>query len=454
MHTNNLSNNNPDYYMRPIHYLGSKLRMLDEIKFQVDRQIRPDGIVCDLFAGSGTVSRFLSSSRSVVSSDAQEYSKVLCGALLQTPETFVDAEVFIEKCKLSENSKLLHHVFHELLQYETESLNNARANNNVADIADIIDYGSILDYEYYPFIMGNNSLQSKLERSIFLLKESGLDQLPNALTIRYFGGSYFSYHQAIAIDCILEEIHRCLYSKTRNLLLAALLSTVSDCVNTIGKQFAQPLQMHNSEGLVKTNLIQKVLKDRGLDIFSSFKSWINKYQSLKRSNYNHHFVKAILPEELKRLDDYQIDVFYADPPYTRYHYSRYYHVLETLCLRDNPKISNTDRGTSRIISRGKYRIDRLQSDFCINSKAETAFDSMFSYISERNTPLVLSYSPFDGTKAVSPRLQTIDQLIGLAGNYFHNIEIVNISKFKHSKLNTSSRALETNKISEVLICCR
>ena len=41
---------------RPIHYLGSKLRMVDEIVEAVDKVDPSKARVCDLFAGSGTVS--------------------------------------------------------------------------------------------------------------------------------------------------------------------------------------------------------------------------------------------------------------------------------------------------------------------------------------------------------------------------------------------------------------
>ena len=45
---------------RPIHYLGSKLRLLPEIERLVDELDPSKGRVCDLFSGSGTVSYFLS----------------------------------------------------------------------------------------------------------------------------------------------------------------------------------------------------------------------------------------------------------------------------------------------------------------------------------------------------------------------------------------------------------
>ena len=38
-------------------------------------------------------------------------------------------------------------------------------------------------------------------------------------------------------------------------------------------------------------------------------------------------------QALQNLDD-DVRVIYADPPYTRDHYSRFYHGLETLSLRD------------------------------------------------------------------------------------------------------------------------
>src|SRR5947209_9370032 len=67
---------------RPIHYLGSKLRLADSIRELISDLDPTSGMVCDLFAGSGTVSMALSRERNVVAADIQEYSRVLCTALL------------------------------------------------------------------------------------------------------------------------------------------------------------------------------------------------------------------------------------------------------------------------------------------------------------------------------------------------------------------------------------
>src|SRR4030042_2259461 len=68
--------------LRPIHYLGSKLRIVNSICEVVGKIDPSGGPVCDLFAGSGTVSREFSTSRTVIAVDIQEYSRVLCSALL------------------------------------------------------------------------------------------------------------------------------------------------------------------------------------------------------------------------------------------------------------------------------------------------------------------------------------------------------------------------------------
>ena len=71
--------------LRLVHYLGSKLRFLDRICGAVE-SVAPEGArVCDLFAGSGSVSHVLSTRWDVTSVDIQEYSRVLCSAILAPP---------------------------------------------------------------------------------------------------------------------------------------------------------------------------------------------------------------------------------------------------------------------------------------------------------------------------------------------------------------------------------
>lgn len=42
--------------------------------------------------------------------------------------------------------------------------------------------------------------------------------------------------------------------------------------------------------------------------------------------------------------------------------------------------------------KGRYRVDRHQSPFCIRTQVQKAFDDMFSVVKRKNNSLVLSYS--------------------------------------------------------------
>ncbi len=76
-----------------------------------------------------------------------------------------------------------------------------------------------------------------------------------------------------------------------------------------------------------------------------------------------------------------VRLVYADPPYTKDHYSRYYHVYETLYRYDFPDS----------VGQGRYRSDRVPSQFSILSMAEHAFGGLFAAIASRGLPLILSY---------------------------------------------------------------
>ncbi len=157
---------------------------------------------------------------------------------------------------------------------------------------------------------------------------------------------------------------------------------------------------------------------------------------------------------LQKLKPGDIKVVYADPPYTRYHYSRYYHILETLCLHDNPQISTTFLNGKGGLSRAIYRNDRHQSPFCIKSKAPKAFDDMFKYVNEAQASIVLSYSPFDAKSGATPRLLTIDEIVNIAKKYYGKVEVVSPGQFMHSRFNKQDNNYEINYEAERLIICR
>lgn len=439
-----------DPVFRPIHYLGSKLRILDFIESTID-SIDPDkGRVCDLFAGSGSVSFHLAKTRPVTSVDIQNYSSIICEGVIgsnQMDQEFIT--YFTQSIENSAHSKNLIWCIADLSNYESECIENAVKGFNLSDLSDILENGSIISFELNE-ANSSDKLSPKISSLLQRLNEKKITP-KQALCIKYFGGIYFSFLQAAQIDVVLEEIeHAPVEYRTK--LLSALLSTVSECVNTVGKQFAQPINPRNSKGEIKPSLGRMVFKDRALDVFSIFNKWLEKYNRIDLVNNNNSVLRMDFEEALNQLPD-DTSVIYADPPYTRDHYSRFYHVLETISLRDMPDISTMVNNGRIKLSRGLYRKERHQSPFCIRSQAPDAFGKIFSIASKKGVKLIISYSPYDDSKNTHPRVVTMEQLLSLAKSYYENVEVLYPGIFTHSKLNVIDKHLEASENAEVLIVC-
>lgn len=432
------------YNFRTLNYLGSKLRLLDFIEDKV-LDVTPQGAgICDLFAGSGCVSRKLSRLHPVVSCDIQGYSKVIGNALLnQFDVTDKMIEDFFMSLDNESANKLLE-AFTPLIELEQ----NAIENKNLDVLTCILEHGSL---EVFNLEHNFSCLSDQLVVVSKNLKKAGFDDV-RSLISRYYGGVYFSYKQAVDIDIILENIHKFVSEDNHDLFLAALLSTASDIVDTVGKHFAQPIKARDSKGNIKITVYNKAVKDKTIDVFALYREWLLKYRNLSKSDCQHITMQGDYEQCLRSLPD-NVRTIYADPPYTRDHYSRYYHVLETLTLRDTPKISTVSIHGSTHVSNGIYREDRHQSPFCIKSKAPEAFRKMFELTASTGRNLLLSYSPYDETKKTHPRVVTMQQLITLADEYFDNVETVSAGSFKHNKLNSTEHFLEASDEAELLIVC-
>ena len=430
---------------RPIHYLGSKLRMIDSIVEAVDEVDPSRGRVYDLFAGSGTVTGVLARTRSVTAVDIQEYSRVLCSALVQPAMT---------DCKAltlgSVDSSNLMYATESIVHHEQESIKLALL--GYPDMLnDFLEHCSLIRFISGEF-KGSTSLEDVLTETTLRLKEVGLDYASSSLTTRMFGGVYFSYSQAIQLDALLDAVFSAPLPR-RDFLLAAVLSTASEVVNTIGKQFAQPIRPKDKHGATKWNLLGKIHKDRSIDVQTVFAKWLERYQSVTRTQRPHSVIRSDYTEALSSIQD-DTTVVYADPPYTRDHYSRYYHVLETLALRDNPDVTKVRIGGVKRTSRGVYRVDRHQSPFCIPSKVNEAFSVLFKGVARRGLPLVLSYSPYRQGSGARPRLLTLDEIKSLAEEEFGNVTVETVGPFSHNKLNNARLNKAHTQFAESLIICR
>lgn len=438
--------------IRPIHYLGSKLRALEFIKDIIDELDPAKGRVCDLFAGSGTVSMFLAKERAVTAVDIQEYSRVICSALLNDVEV---NEIYVKNLiKKVENSicyKNLSYALQLMIEYEKNCVELAE-NGDLQPLCEFVENASLVRVKF-GYIQGiSDDLLGVLKETTKRLTSIGYVDSGRAQLSILYGGIYFSYEQTLILDSIIDIINS-EDTKYKDILMAALLSTASDIVNTVGKQFAQPIKAYNKNGTPKKSILKTVNRDRMINALELYEKWANVYINHEKVAGNNQVLKMDYSDALDILPD-DISVVYADPPYTRYHYSRYYHVLETISLHDNPNITRTINDGVENISRGIYREDRHQSPFSIKTKAKYAFENMISKVYNLNADLVISYSPFDESKKEAPRLMTIAEITELASKYFANVEVKSIGNFFHSRLNITEKNSDISYEAEILIICR
>lgn len=432
---------------RTLHYLGNKLRILKFIKRIADEEDPNQGAICDLFSGSGSVSHYFSNCRRIISVDIQEYSKIICSALLN-PCTDKDILEYAKSLRTSPVRQSFEKAFYPIINYENYVV-TLGMKGKLDAVCDFLDNCSLYGTIYGSVSDGFPELNSALDLTIQAV--SKLDDMDFTASI-YFGGVYFSFEQAAHIDVLLYEIKQA-PRRFQNTLMAALLSTASDLVNSVGKQFAQPIRPRNKNGAPKKQLISRLTKDRNCSVFDTFEKWIAKYSNIEQTIEGHEVFRMDYKNALKNLAE-DVSIVYADPPYTRDHYSRFYHGLETLSLQDKPKISKTNIGGKLRLSRGLYREDRHQSPFCIKSQAPNAFLELFKLASEKNKILLLSYSPYNTDTNAHPRVMKLEQLIVLAESYFNNVKAHLPGVFSHSKLNHSEKHLKASNFGEIILVCK
>lgn len=436
---------------RPIYYLGCKASFKSVIKSAIDCVDPTGGRLLDLFSGTGVVGAALGATREVTTVDIQEYSRVICSAMLK-PARLSKEEIkkIIAASRHSETARCVQSCIQDISHYEKKAIESA-VKGDTRYILELVSSPPLAEYDSMSQEECTTKYKSMIYELVQKLKIAGLWMSADTTVLRYFGGVYFSFEQAAMLDSLLSMCNHA-NSENKDTLMAAVLSTASQIVNTVGKQFAQPIQALNKSGQVKANTVKKIERDRSIKPLEVYESWLGKYSKLPNAIGN---PQALCQDYLVTVSDTNIpiSVVYADPPYTRDHYSRYYHVLETMCLRDNPDISRVVKKGTLAVSRGAYRVNRHQSPFCIRSAAPAAFDAMFKAVSDRGLPMVLSYSPHDSGDGTHPRVVSITQIVDLANNYFRRTELDIVDGVTHNILNRTGLKLKTRDNAEIILKC-
>lgn len=445
--------------VRIIQYLGSKLQILDEIEREVEYITPTNGIVCDLFAGSGVVSNRLSSKYTIYANDTQHYSETLLRVLMNgiKKETTPEYEDIVNSRYYKNNYKKLIEIFSEPLKYESVALKNDDYERlrTLCELNLCYD-GSLVTEEkkeQAKEIYGDAFYEFNIENINKLRNEKNL----YALFSLYYSMSYFSLQQCIEIDSMRAAIDGFFDNKeidcnSRDFLLACLLHGISEIVSSVGKNFAQPIKVVDGKGNLKGFAIRRCMRDRKMKLKDSFIDIFDKISFISERENNRAFCQdayeLLLSGKLK-----DVDTFYLDPPYTIDHYSRFYHIPETLVLYDYPELEKKKiKGKYQLLN-GRYRNDRFQSEFCIPSAGKNALRNILCEISKMKSQVVLSYSEDDEDKETRKRVISKEDILQIMNEYFSSVTVKNV-EHRYRKLNMKNTNRKEMKNSELLIVGR
>jgi adenine-specific DNA-methyltransferase len=199
---------------------------------------------------------------------------------------------------------------------------------------------------------------------------------PYSLFSRYFSHGYFGIEQSIELDSLRYAIDQGPIEH-RNFYLTALLRSASECATAPG-HFAQFLEPRDA---TNTRYISRM---RSRSIYDRFSDALDSFEAPECLDRSRNFAFNSEATELVRTladSGSAAPVIYADPPYSRAQYSRYYHVLETLVAYDYPQCTG----------KGRYRHDRFQTAFSQTAKVVGAFGDFVKACADFEAPLYISY---------------------------------------------------------------
>lgn len=444
-----------DDNIRIIQYLGSKLRINDYILREVERITPKGGTVADVFSGSGVVAYNLAKKYRVYANDVQLYCKTINEALLVEPfgDRVPTINMLRENSLYIKNKEKLERLFETPLKKEKHFLRD----RDIGTLVDITEHGIFYDKtnmesayeafnrdyfgEAYDLFDINRIEKARLEKEYMLF-------------CLYYANSYFSLGQCIEIDSLKCAIDSLDGYEERMILTACLMHAVSEIVCSVGKNFAQPMKLVDGKGNVKKFAINRCYRDRTMDLTLPFDNMYNSILSKEKlaSKCNQVFSSDVL-SFIDGLKNGEVDTFYLDPPYTIDHYSRFYHVLETLVLYDYPELEKKKKNGRMAILNGRYRKGRFQSKFCIPSKGLNEFSQMISLIESKNGNIVLSYSDSEDELDTRKRVVSLSDLSEVLKNYYPNVEMIRINH-RYRKLSDKNTLREEMANGEILFVCR
>ncbi len=300
--------------------------------------------IVDLFSGSGSVSWFASehTGRPILAVDLQSYAVVLANAVIARDEA-------LSSCDIA-----------------------ARWLDTVECVR--------RDSPFWKSAIGIDQLSEDIPTLVCEARQ--LCSAPSIIgpTWNAYGGHYFSPSQALTFDFMLQ----CMPASEpeRSVCLAAILSAASKCVASPGHT-AQPFQPTLTAGKF---LLEAWKRNPLLVARKALDEICPRHANVTG--------KAIVADALIAASSLQSDdLVIVDPPYSGVHYSRFYHVLETLARGECEPVSGV----------GRYPpiTDRPQSEFSNKGQSKRALERLVAALAAVNATVILTFPSGESSNGLS-----------------------------------------------------
>lgn len=387
----------------PMQYLGSKLRISKWILDEIEGYFGKNERFIDLMSGTGAVAHEANlRGYKITANDIQPYSYIVLKSVFKDEKTNLSRLLSDFADYFKDDSVLLRgreHCTNNLAierQFQTDLL------------------AGKLDWQKYKKFCTETAQNPPLVTKRYDLFST------------YYPNTYFGVRQCLELDAI-QEFAADLPDELKTHLIASVVSSMTFLVSSTTHlaQFLKPSSETTAAHLIRRRSLSII--DESLKRLRSLAEYPTPAESIV-SNADYRDV-------LKSVDTKE-GVVYADPPYFKEHYSRYYHVLDTFALYDFPELSfNSRLGTTTV---GRYRENRITSDFGLKSKVSNAFDELFLLSAEKGLNVALSYA--------STSLLSAEHIVELSRKYGYESKI-KVKTLLHSG---QGQATRNKKVTEYL----
>lgn len=394
-----------------IRYMGAKHHLAP----RVVRAMRglPAGPCLDLFSGMCSVAGAIAATgRPAWCNDVQHYAALVARVIVTSQEGVPPGEHTV---------RVLHEAYATNLRALSDRFRGDLLEEEHALAAEEhLLYAGLL--ERWPHVGNDDALATEAQTA----RRS--DGFPYRLATLTYAHGYFGLRQCIQLDSLRYAIDSAyaagmITDYAYEWYLVAFLQAANHIVTAPG-HFAQFFRVRDNASF------RRVRKLRSRSVWNQFLIELERVAPYGSAQWRMHNRVFCAPAEtlLQSLRDEENRpaIIYADPPYSKDQYSRYYHVLESLTRYDYPDSHGI----------GRYRTERFVTPFSHKTRVRGAFESLVAGAAALGSALVISYPP-DGLLA-----DTDCELTELLAEQFNSVRTTQI-EHRHSTMGGSPGRMHT-----------